>query len=347
MDHYHSFNTLIDVFPFGLYQNTINSSFNIFNNIDANNTHYNIIFTEPINVIILSCGRWYELSKTIESFEKYNTYKFIRKKIVMDDCLDMDGLNHMQLKYSSHGYIFLHTTTPRNKNYSKTSARAAWSLYEGLTKYCNDSDVKYVFHLEDDWEFYRAGFIEDSLAILKSDEIDNNRLVYKNISQVHLRNYQIYKPRLAIEDFCGGSLTKDHIKLVHQSRYKGYHKNLSYFLYQEKSNRCWYHYSNNPGLTDVNLLIEGIENCVAKGLNGLTMAEHCLSCQYKRKGYTLASTMIMNGYVGHLGSKSHVYYGRERKPVLAEDKQIDTKEIKVINMTTGVRMNMSDCQYVL
>ena len=56
-----------------------------------------------------------------------------------------------------------------------------------------------VFHLED-WEFYRPGFIEDSLAILKSDEIDNNRLLYENIT-VHLRNYQIYEPMLPIQDF--------------------------------------------------------------------------------------------------------------------------------------------------
>lgn len=36
----------------------------------------------------------------------------------------------------------------------------------------------YIFHLEDDWEFYRAGFIEKSLVVLRSDT---------NCSQVWLR----------------------------------------------------------------------------------------------------------------------------------------------------------------
>ena len=82
-----------------------------------------------------------------------------------------------------------------------------------------------------------------------------------------------------------------------------------------------------------------------KGLNGLTMAEHCLSCQYKMKGYTLASTMFVNGYVGHLGGKSHVFYGKDRTHVVHN--QSDTEEIRVINETNGVSINMSNCEYVL
>ena len=38
-----------------------------------------------VTILITSCGRWDELSISIESIEKYNTYPYINNRIVMDD----------------------------------------------------------------------------------------------------------------------------------------------------------------------------------------------------------------------------------------------------------------------
>jgi hypothetical protein len=46
--------------------------------------------------------------------------------------------------------------------------------------YC-EVDTEFIFHCEDDWQFYRSGFIEDSLTILETEE---------RIKQVTLRSIQ-------------------------------------------------------------------------------------------------------------------------------------------------------------
>eukprot|EP01084_Bolivina_argentea_P159300 277446_1 len=155
--------------------------------------------SDTIFVLILSCGRWNELSETIESFELYNTYKCLKRKIVMDDCNDIIGLNKMSDKYHKlYNYEFFTTNTPRNSTYSQVSVRTILSIYESIIKYGND--CKYVFQIEDDWKFYRHGFIQDSLSILKSHEMKLRYDHYINpfapqikISMVNLRNKQIYK----------------------------------------------------------------------------------------------------------------------------------------------------------
>ena len=93
-----------------------------------------------ITLVVTSCGRYDLLAKTLESFYKFNTYP-ISEVIVVEDWNRAGQIKHIDLAYSR-------VKTP------------------------------YIFACEDDWEFYKSGFIEKSLAILEK---------YSNILQVWLR----------------------------------------------------------------------------------------------------------------------------------------------------------------
>lgn len=115
-------------------------------------------------LVIISCSRWELLFETIESFEYYNTYNCILSKIIIDDCINnntdklKNATNMIQSKYGHYGYKLVQTSTPRIPQYSKTDVRTMYSIYEALSTY-NEMHANYVFQLEDDWRFYKHGFL--------------------------------------------------------------------------------------------------------------------------------------------------------------------------------------------
>eukprot|EP01083_Nonionella_stella_P066009 173495_1 len=302
----------------------------------------------PITVLITSCARWDKLVTTIESLETFNTYQNIQRRIVMDDCNDTEGMNRMKKQYhTKYGYEFIHTTTPRNHNFTKTSRRVIYAIYEGITKYCNTS---YVFQLEDDWTFYKHGFIEDSLAILKSDALGNNEGRYKNISMLFLRNTQIIKanPIMGIGDFCGGPMRLKYVNNIYDNRYQSYHANLSYWLYQGGARGCWLTWTANPGLTHTQTLIDKIEGCMENQRTtsyGVFDWEHCVCCQFARDGYTMASTTMYDGYVGHAGKETHVNQNiKRRRTAMSWIANTNASWFRKINDQFAI--NTSNCQYI-
>lgn len=103
-----------------------------------------------VTVTMTACDRLDLLERTLRSFTKHNTY-YIKKFLIRDDSGvekiwddTFDLLNRLELPFS-------------------------WSLLKmgqmGQAKSIDYmmAQVKtpYVFHLEDDWEFDRPGFIED------------------------------------------------------------------------------------------------------------------------------------------------------------------------------------------
>ena len=163
-------------------------------------------------MVIISCGRWHLLSQTIESFEQYNTYNCIESKIIIDDCItDKHKLSKIESKYKHYGYKLVSTSTPRTANYSQNTLRTMYSIYEAITTY-NTKNVRYVFQIEDDWRFYKHGFIEDSLAVLKTDAKTTHyagSAFIKRISMLDLRNWQIHAPYIGFNEFCGGYMAQD------------------------------------------------------------------------------------------------------------------------------------------
>jgi hypothetical protein len=125
---------------------------------------------EQVTLFITSCGREALLRKTIESFLKFNTYKNITNVVICEDSGVYGCMEHIRV-------LFVDVSC--NIIYNSKRIGQMRSIENGV-KYIN---TPYVFHCEDDWEFYEYGFIEESFNILNSDP---------KISQVLLRDYSEY-----------------------------------------------------------------------------------------------------------------------------------------------------------
>lgn len=103
-----------------------------------------------VTVCLTSCGRQDLLEKTIQSFYAFNTYP-ITRFIVSEDS-GIKGINkNLQSKYPEIEFI--------NDGIKQGQIKSIDSMYKQVT-------TPYIFHCEDDWQFYRKGFIEESLSIL-------------------------------------------------------------------------------------------------------------------------------------------------------------------------------------
>jgi hypothetical protein len=106
-----------------------------------------------VTVCLTSCGRQDLLERTIKSFYEFNTYP-IKRFIVSEDSGKI-GINHeLSILFPEIEFI--------NDGVSQGQIKSIDSMYQMV-------DTKYVFHLEDDWEFYRKGFIEYSLEKMERD----------------------------------------------------------------------------------------------------------------------------------------------------------------------------------
>lgn len=121
-----------------------------------------------VTLVITSCNRQDLLETTLKSFFKFNTYK-IEKIIIIEDsgiqgCID-EAIKNIPENIEKK-IIYNETNIGQIK-----SIDIAYSYVE----------TEYIFHCEDDWEFYDYGFIEISLDIIEQD---------KNIMCVWLREYK-------------------------------------------------------------------------------------------------------------------------------------------------------------
>ncbi len=107
-------------------------------------------------VVITSCQRYDLLARTLESFRKFNTDGGIARILVVED-----GDGDPSAVCQRFGAELLRTGTRMGQI---AAIDLAYSKVE----------TPYIFHLEDDWEFYRPGFMERSRAIL---EIDPSTLI--------------------------------------------------------------------------------------------------------------------------------------------------------------------------
>lgn len=107
-----------------------------------------------VTLFITSCGRPELLKRTLVSFCKYNTYP-IQEVIMCEDsgligCIDF-----------AHDILPWTTTIYYNKS--------RIGLMLNMNKYNKFIKTPYVFHLEDDYEFFKGGFIEMSFEMMDSD----------------------------------------------------------------------------------------------------------------------------------------------------------------------------------
>jgi len=106
-----------------------------------------------ITFALTSCGRPDLLERTLDSFFKYNTYPIERYKII-DDSTTPEMFEELVAKFPQIEWTFNWERLGQSKSID--------ILYD-------DIDTEYIFHCEDDWEFQKSGFIEESLKFMGKD----------------------------------------------------------------------------------------------------------------------------------------------------------------------------------
>ena len=112
-----------------------------------------------ITFVMTACGRPDLMEKTLDSFFKFNTAP-IDRFIITEDSADPE--------------IFIECKKLNDKKYNNKlefifnekklgQARSIDLAYSMV-------DTEYIFHCEEDWEFYGNEFIEQSISILEADE---------------------------------------------------------------------------------------------------------------------------------------------------------------------------------
>jgi len=141
---------------------------------------------KTVTVFITSCGRPHLLKKTLKSFVKFNTYPI--KEVILCEDSGVKGIVDFAKEILPYPIKFYYNNDRIGQ--MKT-----------INKYITQVKTPYVFHMEDDYEFFDKGFIELSFKILDSDP---------NISQVLLQDEQHDFYKVDIDnDLCYKILTDD------------------------------------------------------------------------------------------------------------------------------------------
>lgn len=207
-----------------------------------------------ITFCLTSCERPDLLEITLDSFFKFNTYPIERYIISEDSPVRMPEL---EKKYPQIGFL-----------YNDTGKR--YGMMRNIDKVYSTVSTKYIFHCEEDWSFYREGFIEKSLPILETKP---------NILQVWLRD---------VNDTNGHPI-EPFVFEIENSKYR----------FVSTGYMDWFHgYSTNPSLRRTKDIVnfgDLIEGCETNG-------EHLVSQYYFGQGFR--SVILTDGFVKHIG------YGR-------------------------------------
>ena len=205
-----------------------------------------------VSVVLTSCNRPDLLERTIDTFLKFNTYP-IESWIISEDGGNPAINQRSMTKYP-------HFTWIHGKRGQIKSIDEAYALVK----------TEYVLHLEEDWETYHGGFIEESIKILEE---------HPKVSAVMLRKYG------------DGAYTPD----------------TPPFL---KCIGGWGFYSFNPGLRRISNVHEwfpkGFSEFAKFDSKVAHSAEMKINQFVKSKGYRMALTTRKEGFVRHIGWERHV-----------------------------------------
>ena len=210
---------------------------------------------DAVSVVVTSCGRIDLLNKTLESFLRFNTYKNIAQIIIIDDSGHFENVRASLEKILENlrGTYEIEVIVNRENLGQVRSIDIAYSLVKH----------PYIFHLEDDWEFYQPSFIEYSLEILKK---------YPWIITVWLRSHLD---------------TNGHpIEFIN---------GLPFGLLQLNYLNCWHGFTWNPGLRRL------CDYKLIKNFSEHAPGENSASIWYMKKGFRASICSSPNGFVKHIG----------------------------------------------
>jgi GT2 family glycosyltransferase len=224
---------------------------------------------KTVSIVITTCGRTDLLEKTVHSFFNYNSYP-IQKVIIVED-----------------------SGTPQDFSKIKSLIPCDLEIIENevnigqiasIDKAYSKVEKDYIFHCEEDWEFFNPGFIEKSFEILDNDP---------KIFTVWLRGHADTKNHAIIKDESFILPSGD-----------------TYFLMNQYHKKVWCGFTFNPGLrrTSDCMIFHPYNDLEVKVVkNGLSiMGEMDMSMYYQELGYRGAITSREEGYVKHIGGKRHI-----------------------------------------
>ena len=226
---------------------------------------------KDVTVVITSANRHDLLERTLDSFFACNTYKGIKRILIWEDSYVYPQFIDSSEKYADKNISVLHT-------------RPRLGQLLGIDVAYKYVDTDYIFHCEDDWEFYGKGFIETSFPILESSS---------NILQVHLRKLD--------ELFPMGTL--DYTLDVS--------KKFAVINEGKTPHGLWHGFSFNPGLrrlADYKRLGSYSGQLLTERYAGQHF-EAYLGMIYKELGFFTAVSLFNNsqGFIRHLGENRHVH----------------------------------------
>tara|TARA_B110000196_G_C20968973_1_gene577695 strand:- start:84 stop:845 length:762 start_codon:yes stop_codon:yes gene_type:complete len=107
-----------------------------------------------ITLVVTSCGRFDLLKVTLQSFLKNNNTP-IKRLILTEDSGDEAVHSAIPQELSENALVFVN--------------KPQLGQLKSIDLAYSHVDTKYIFHCEDDWFFYRPGFLEESKMILEHD----------------------------------------------------------------------------------------------------------------------------------------------------------------------------------
>jgi len=210
---------------------------------------------DAVSLVITSCGRFDLLQTTFESFKRHNTYRNIRQLIVIDD----SGYPEIARYHLKRIFEYLGNRLELTLLVNEYNTGQVQSVDRAY------SYVKhpYIFHLEDDWMFYRGGFIEHSFDVL---------LRYPWIITVWLRAHDDTNghPIESVDGLPFGMPTLN-------------------FLGR------WHGFTWNPGLRRT------CDYRLIESFTATAPGESLASQWYKQRGFRAAMCSTAEGYVKHIG----------------------------------------------
>lgn len=223
--------------------------------------------TRDITVVVTSCNRHDLMARALESFRTFETEGRVARIIVGED-----GDADPSAICARFGAECVRTMERVGQ------IRLIDRLYAMV-------ETPYIFHLEDDWEFHRPGFMEKSRALLEADP--KTLLVWLRAwddTFEHPLGYASPDGQWGVMayDFCG----------------------------------CWHGFTFTPSLRrlrDYRLLGHGFQNLprtmyvVAKKAAAALAMEVEASVFYRRHGFR-ALILDREGYVRHTGAARHVIH---------------------------------------
>jgi hypothetical protein len=113
-----------------------------------------------ITICLTSCGRWQLLEKTISSLVSYWDGKPPAAFYIHDD----SGEQNQALMKDLDRFLMRHWQIMADWTFSNRKGQPhAIDMAYMLVQ------TPYIFHCEDDWEFYEGGFIADSRSVLEAE----------------------------------------------------------------------------------------------------------------------------------------------------------------------------------